>query len=182
MICIKPLELADMPDVVALKILCWTEELAGVAENTLCNAQELEFWSQWMTSAQENNDVRLLIGAFENNRLLGAGIGSIAEPFDIPEKGIELNGLWVHPNHRGRGISLLLLKHLIDFYQALGMDKMVVYNHHQAPSNTFYPQLGALVVKQERQMNGRLLIDVFLADMPVMQAHIENRLGKYPPA
>ncbi len=46
-----------------------------------------------MNSAKENNDIRLLIGTFENDKMLGVAFSSFAKSFDIPEKGIELNGL-----------------------------------------------------------------------------------------
>ncbi len=179
MIKIRELTETDMHQAMELKILCWTEELAGKAENTLSVSQELEFWINWMNTAQENNDIRLLIGAFENDKMLGVAFGSLAEAFDIPQKGIELNGLWVYPNHRSRGISLMMIIYIIDFYLAKGMESMVIYNPHYAPSNQFYKKFGAKVVKQELQMNGKLLVDVFLTDMMLMKRNMQNSLQKH---
>ena len=96
MIEIRKLTEADMKQAVELRILCWTEELAGKTENVLSPSEELNLWIEWINAAEENNDIRLLIGAFENDTMLGASFSSFAETFDIPEKGIELNGLWVH--------------------------------------------------------------------------------------
>jgi len=132
-----------------------------------------------MNTAEENEDIRLLIGAFENDRMLGVAFGSFAESFDIPEKGIELNGLWVYPEHRNRGISLRMLNYLLDFYLAKGMETIVIYNPHYAPSNQFYQKFGAKVIKQEYQMDGRLLVDVFLTDMLSMKVSMEQSLKKY---
>jgi GNAT superfamily N-acetyltransferase len=42
--------------------------------------------------------------------MLGAAFSSFAETYDISENGIELNGLWVDPDHRNKGISLMLIK------------------------------------------------------------------------
>ncbi len=176
MISIRELTEKDMQQAIELRILCWTEELAGKAENTLSTSKELEFWIDWMHTAKENNDIRLLIGAFENNKMLGVAFGSFAETYDIPEKGIELNGLWVYPDQRGRGISLMMLKYILDFYL---MENIVIYNHHYASSNEFYRKFGAQVAKQEYQMDGRLLIDVFLADMLSMKRNVEHSLKKY---
>ena len=67
MIIIRELTEADMQEAIELKILCWTEELAGKAENTLSLSKELDWWVTWMNSAKENNDIRLLIGAFEDD-------------------------------------------------------------------------------------------------------------------
>lgn len=179
MIKIRQLTESDMKQAIELKVLCWTEELAGKAENILSVSEELDSWVEWMNSAKENNDIRLLIGAFENEKMLGISFGSFAESFDIPEKGIELNGLWVYPDQRSRGISLLMMIYILDFYLAKGMETIVVYNHHYAPSNQFYRKFGAQVSKQEYQMDGRLLVDIFLADMLSMKQNMEQSLKKY---
>ena len=179
MIKIRKLTEVDMEQAIELRILCWTEELAGKAENTLSDSEELDFWVDWMNTAKENNDIRLLIGAFENDKMLGVAFSSFAETFDIPKKGIELNGLWVYPDQRSRGISLMMILYTFDFYLAKSMEKMVVYNHHYSPSNQFYRKFGARVAKQEYQMENRLLVDVFLADMLSMKMNIEQSLKKY---
>ena len=173
MIKIRELTEFDMKQAIELRISCWTEELAGKVENTLSVSQELNLWLDWMNTAKENNDIRLLIGAFENDNMLGVAFGSFAETYDIVEKGIELNGLWVYPDHRSKGISLMMIIYILNFYLAKGMEKIVIYNHHYAPSNQFYRKFGAQVVKQEYQMDGRLLLDVFLADILLMKRNIE---------
>jgi len=179
MIEIRELTESDMQEAMELKVLCWTEELAGKAENTLSVSQALDFWVDWMFRAEENNDIRLLIGAFENDKMLGVAFSSLAETFDIPEKGIELNGLWVYPDQRNRGISLMMINYILEFYMEKGMENMVIYNPHYAPSNQFYHKFGAQVAKQEYQMDGKLLVDVFLVDMLSMKKNIENSLKKY---
>ena len=132
-----------------------------------------------MNSAKENNDIRLLIGAFEKDKMLGVAFASFAEVYDIPEKGIELNGLWVYPHQRNRGVSLMLTKYILDFYSEKGMEKIVIYNPHYAPSNQFYRKFGAQVAKQVNQMNNKLLVDVFIADMQSFKRNIEHSLRKY---
>ncbi|SFB43499.1 GNAT family N-acetyltransferase [Clostridium frigidicarnis] len=179
MIKIRQLTEGDMEQAIELRILCWTEELAGKAENTLSVSKELDLWLEWMNTAKENKDIRLLIGAFENNKMLGVAFSSFAETFDIPEKGIELNGLWVYPDQRGKGISLMMMIYTLDFYLEKDMEKIVVYNHHYSSSNEFYRKFGAEVAKQEYQMESRLLVDVFLADMLSMKRNMEKSLKKY---
>lgn len=179
MITIRNLTADDMKESIQLKVNCWTEELAGKAENTLNYSRELEFWVDWMNSAEENEDVRLLIGAFEDNKMLGVAFASFAETEDIPEKGIELNGLWVYPEQRGRGISIRLILHILDFFKSMGKEKIVIYNHHYCPSNNFYRKFGANVIRQDEQMSGKLLVDVFIADIDIYKNNIEKSLLKY---
>lgn len=179
MIEIRELTEMDMKEAIGLRILCWTEELAGKAENTLSVEEELEMWVDWMNKAEENNDIRMLVGAFEGGRLLGVAFSSFAETFDIPERGIELNGLWVYPDQRGKRISLIMMIYILDLYLAKGMESIVIYNHHYAPSNQFYQKFGAKVARQEYQLDGGLLIDVFLADMAQMKRKMGQWLKKY---
>lgn len=179
MIIIRDLTASDMQQAIELKVLCWTEELAGKAENTLSVSEELNSWLAWMNAAEENNDIRQLIGAFEDDKMLAVAIGSFAETNDIPDKGIELNGLWVYPEQRGRGISLKLITHLLDFYLEKGMKSMVIYNHHYASSNEFYKKFGAEVVAQVHQMSGKLLIDIFKVDMMLLKKTLKKSLIKY---
>jgi len=62
---------------------------------------------------------------------------------------------------------------------AEGMEKLVVYNHHYSSSNQFYRKFGAQVVKQEYQMDGRLVIDIFMKDMLLMKRSMDQSLEKY---
>ncbi|MBI9011492.1 MAG: GNAT family N-acetyltransferase [Clostridiales bacterium] len=179
MIKIRELMEADMQQAIELKVLCWTEELAGKAENTLSVSKELDSWVDWMNTAKENKDIRLLIGAFEDDKMLAVAFGSFAETDDIPEKGMELNGLWVYPDQRNKGISLKMLDYMIDFYLDKGMEKMVIYNLHHSPSNGFYQNFGAQLTAQIPQMGGKLLVDIFLSDMLLMKKNIESSLKKY---
>lgn len=179
MINIRQLTEEDMRQAMELKVVCWTEELAGMAENTLAVPRELDFWVNWMRTAEEHKDIRLLIGAFEDDKMLGVAFASSAETYDILEKGIELNGLWVYPNERNRGISLRMIIYILDYYLSLGMEKIVIYNLHHSPANKFYHKFSATVARQEYQMDGKLLVDVFLADMLTMKQKLEQSLQKY---
>lgn len=179
MIEIRSLKTSDLKNVVELKKLCWTEELAGKAENTLVVEEELKFWTSWSTTAEENDDIRLLLGAFNGDDMLGVAIGSLAETSDIAEAGIELNGLWVYPQHRNKGISLMLLENLLDYYKGLNKKTMVIYNLHHSPSNTFYRKFGCKQVNQVTQMQGKLLVDIFNIDIEGFLNRLRDSLMKY---
>lgn len=176
---IRVLNASDLSEAVALKIKSWTEELVGKAENTLILETELAFWLNWMQSAEENQDVRLLLGAFDGRKLVGAAFGSFAEVEDIPVDGIELNGLWVYPEYRNRGLSLKMLSEMLAFYKDLGKTQMVVYNHHFSESNAYYHKLDGTLIRQVTQMKGKLLVDVFLFDVNRLKGQIDCSLQRY---
>lgn len=169
----------EMKTSMSLKSSCWTEELAGKAENTMNAERELAFWLSWRDEAEEHDDIRLTIGAFDDDELLGVAFASKAETTDITENGIELNGLWVYEKHRGRGVSLKLLLYIFDVFEGVGMKDMVIYNHHYAPSNKFYTKFGASLMRQDRQSNGQLLIDVFTVSIATMRHKIRLTLENY---
>ncbi len=90
----------------------------------------------------------------------------------------ESNGLWVYPDQRNRGISLMMIDTL-SFYMSMGMEKIVIYNHHYAASNQFYHKFCGQVAKQEYQMEGKHFVDVFLTDILSMKIRMEQALKKY---
>ena len=177
---IRQLTNADIPKAMELKIMCWTEELAGQAENDLVLEEEVEFWTDWLNTPDEHNDIRVFIGAFENNNLLAVAAGSFIESKDAPHEGIELNGLWVFPEYRGRGISLKLMLHILDVFMPLGVTKMEVYNPHHAPSNGFYKKFGGKVIRQEYQMDGRLPVDIYEFELADFRSQLEKAALRYP--
>ena len=176
---IRKLTNDDMPLAMELKISCWTEELAGKAENTLKQEEELKFWVDWMNTSDVHNDIRMLVGAFENSNLLGVAFASFVDSKDAPESGIELNGLWVYPQHRGRGISLKLILEILNYFISLGVPRMEVYNSHFAPSNGFYKKLGGIVIDSEYQMESKLLVDIFEFDIYELKKRLEKTLLRY---
>ncbi len=171
---IRCLKESDMKEAVKLKIQCWTEELAGEAENSLSLMKELPFWINWMNTEKQHKDIRMLIGAYEGDTMMGVAFASLAEEEDLPEKGIELNGLWVKPIYRGRGVAYSLIKVILDFYQEQGMEKIVIYNLHHSPSNGFYKKLGAKVMREDLQMDGKLRVDVFVGEIMEMLMRINH--------
>lgn len=180
MITIRPLIESEIEDAMKLKIESWTEELAGKAENTLSLKEEIGYWSNWTARGMLVGDIRLLIGAFEEDLLVGIAAGSLADYEDISEYGIELNLLAVAKTHRGLGIAVQLILCIVDFYIPIGAQKIVIYNHHDAPSNSFYYRFGARILRVDMQENGVLTIDVFIADILDFKKKLEESvLHKY---
>lgn len=179
MIEIRNLTNDDMLLAMELKVSCWTEELAGKAENTLNLEKEYKLWTDWMNTPDENNDIRMLIGAFENSNLLGVAFASFVVSKDAPENGIELNGLWVFPQYRGRGISLKLILEILNFFIPLGVTRMEVYNAHYSPSNEFYRKFGGTVIDSEYQLNGKLPVDIFEFDVYNLKNRLEKTVLRY---
>ncbi len=180
MITIRELTKDELKQAIELKILCWPEELVGKADKTLDLSEELKFWTKWRDTAKNYDDVRLLIGAFENEKMLGVAFASFAEVEDVAgNKGVELNGLWVYKEHRGRGISLRLISYVLDFFKNINKEKIVIYSFHYAPSNMFYRKFGAIVMKKVKQLERMVVTDVFVAHIDAFKDNIERSLVKY---
>ncbi len=176
---IRQLTNEEIPRAMELKISCWTEELAGQAENTLQLSEQVGFWTNWLKTQDEHNDKRVFIGVFENTQLLGAAAGSFVDSKDAPQEGIELNGLWVFPEYRGRGLSLKMMLYILDTFVPLGVNRMEAYNSHHAPSNAFYRKLGGKVIGQDDQEDGKLLVDIFEFELQDLRMQLEKTLSRY---
>ncbi len=140
--------------------------------------REFAFWTAWMSAAQQNNDVRILYGAFDGDEMLGVAFGSFVESKDAPESGFELNGLWVYPKHRGKGVSLRLLLALLDDFYRLGAKQIVIYNFHFSSSNSFYRKFGCQVIGTEYQTEDRIPVDIFSCDIADIKKRIAESLGR----
>ena len=178
MIEVRALTTEELATAIKLKIHCWQEELAGKVVHELSFEEEMTFYTRWAVSEKEHQDRRILLGAFQEGKLLGAAFGSFAEVEDDKDA-VDLNGLWVEEDHRGKGISLMLLSVLVKAYRDLGKEQMVVYNHHFAPSNEYYRKLRGEVIRQDRQMNEKLLVDVFRISMENMEKQLSEMLDQY---
>ena len=174
MIVLKELIEHDYKRAMALRINCWTEELNGKGENRLELEKEAEDLQEWLSEAENNNDCRVVIGAFEDDKFLGFAAAIFAETFDIENNGFELNYLFVNEDSRGRYISLKLLDYLVDLFSQKGCTDLIVYNHHFAPSNEYYSKLGGVVIRQEEQGCDKLLIDVFRFDVRSLECKLQS--------
>ncbi|MFU8787099.1 MAG: GNAT family N-acetyltransferase [Candidatus Izemoplasmataceae bacterium] len=157
---IRKLDKQTLKDAIRLKVECWQEEINGCFVHHLNYDEEYIFWSNWMDTAQEHNDVRTLLGAFDNTILTGVIFASFAEDA-FGSDAIEINGLWVNKDYRGQQISLKLLAEILPFYQNLNKHKVIIYNHKYAPSNDYYKAIGGKIIACDSQLEGRLLVDIF---------------------
>jgi GNAT superfamily N-acetyltransferase len=166
-----------LKEAIKLKIECWTEELNGIAENDLEFSKTYLFWLNWMNSAEEDNDFRILLGAFVEKKLIGTIFTSLAETLDH-SNAIEINGLFLDKDFRNQGLSYSLMKSALKEYSEMNKTGVIVYSHRKAPSNSFYHHLGGKVIRTDHQMNDLLVVDVFLFDFNSLYGIINKKFHK----
>ena len=176
MVCLRELKETEFKEAMILRVRCWDEELNCKGINRLDVEEEIEDLKSWLSEAAENNDFRIVIGAFEADQLLGFASASFAENYDIEENGFELNYLFVHEDYRGQNISIQLLKSICTLFKEKNCNTLVVYNHHEAPSNAYYLHLGGNLMKQLTQGKDQLLIDVFSFDTDLLLETLTKKL------
>ena len=155
---IKPLTPSTFDAAIALKVALWQEELNGVFDHQLSHEEEFAFYQRWAFEGIEPRPK--VLGAYHGETLVGAIFSSPAETADHPD-GVEVNGLWVHPNTRHQGIAKKLL------FAALKEESkraVILYAHTYAPSYPMYLHLGGEVIKTLVQLEGRLHVSVFCFD------------------
>ena len=173
---IRKLSLEEYSQAIDLKMDSFDEEVQGLVPNSMVKEEQLNFILKWINSAEENTDIRLVYGAFDNDTFMGFAGASIAEVSDS-QNGIELNYLFVKEEHRGKGLSLKLLDKLLNEFAPKGFKELIVYNYHVSPSNKYYRKFGGKVKKQTSEMDGKLLVDVFSLDIENLKRIIEKKLG-----
>lgn len=171
---IRKLDSETLKDAVILKISCWTEELMGVRENDLSFEEEYPFWLNWMNHSKKDQDHRILLGAFKDQKLVGACFASYAEVSDMKDA-LEINGLYIDPDYRGYHISYLLLKEVLLEFKTLGMSHVILYNHRLSHSSSYYQKLGGKVIRTDLQMDGCLIVDIYHFDLDELILKIDEK-------
>ncbi|MBM7613774.1 GNAT family N-acetyltransferase [Alkaliphilus hydrothermalis] len=162
---IRKLSNKEIEMAVELNIQCWNKDYAGVVPPDVFNKEEtLENILIWIND--ETDDIRRMYGAFHGDQFVGYIGASIAEEEDS-SKGVEINYLFVNEAYRGKGISIKLMKTVVEEFIGYGFMECIVYNWYDVPSNKFYRYLGGTVKKQMLQsLKGqKALVDIFVWDL-----------------
>lgn len=175
---LKHLYEEDMNQAITLKLDCWEEELAGKLVWPLKYQQELNFWKHWRHHEFEHNDKRTMLGYYQGRKLLATGFCSFADDVDGGHDAIEINGLWVAKDHRGQNLGSSLFYHLINQPAYGNCNHVILYNHHYAPSNAYYRKLNGVVIRQDLQCDGKMLVDVFQFEKDKLSALLLNMIKK----
>lgn len=157
---LKHLNDETLKQAIKLKCTCWQEELAGKVKHELNEKEEYDFWQKWMHDGDKHQDVRTLIGIFQEDQLIACAFASFAEIEDHPSA-VEINGLFVDQAQRNKHLSYKMLAYILSRYKDLNKDAVIIYNHKHAPSNTYYNKLGGKVINTLTQLDGKLEIEVF---------------------
>lgn len=158
---VRPLNKITLKEALKIKVKYWNVELEGIVESKIILDDIYTYWSNWMDEEALYNDKRVLLGAFEQDKVVGCIILSYAEVSDH-ENAVEINGLWIDQDYRQKHISYDLLKAGLCYY--LDKEKVIVYNHHLSQSNQYYRYLGAKLLREEVQ-DEMTKVDVFIFDL-----------------
>lgn len=167
----------DIPQMVALKLLCWPEEINGLSSYTPDASSEVLFWQEWMKNQNLAEDKRTLLGIFQQEQLIGVGIASFAESLDA-DNGIEINGLWIHPQYRKQGLAIYLFYHLLSNYYSLNKIKIIIYTFHHALSRSFYDQFQAKTMRHDTQLAEKVLVDILEIDFLFAHSFLKQYVDK----
>jgi len=172
---LKQLNAKTLNAAIRLKIECWQEELAGKVIHSLDFEETYAFWHEWMGCGKAHDDVRTLLGYFDDDKLVATIFASFAETEDH-DNAVEINGLFVEKAYRGQNLSLKLLYEVLTNYQQLGKEAVIVYNHKYAPSNSFYKHFGGTIIKEVTQLSGALIVEVFYFDLNNLLTRIKEKI------
>ena len=119
-----------------------------LSKNMFDKEKELKFLNDWMN--EKRDDVRIMLGAYEEERLCGFIGGSYAEDYDS-SNGFEINYLFIDEKKQKKGIGKSLIYRLCELFFYEFKDDVIVYTHRELPANAYYKQLGFSGLREEKQ-------------------------------
>ncbi len=146
-------------------------------------ADELAECEDWLYASGQPNRIYVAMDSASIHGETMAGyvaVGpNIGEPIDYEG---EVSGFFTRRAYRNLGIGLNLLRIGLEYLQALGYRKVVIYNYRISESNGYYRRLGGQVVRQEIQRAGEMELetDIFGYEIEPLLRTLEQRLKKYP--
>jgi len=175
---VKPQEVLDTA---RIYIDCWQRDYREVVPEEMLNnmslEQEAEECSQWLYG---NEDLTLLYVAMDDSKMAGyiAASPNTEHPLEYE---MEINGLFVERQYRGRGIGLRLMNYMMKELAKRGFAKVLLYNFKDTKSNGFYKSLGGRVVSQQIQRPGgrEAVVDIFGWDVAELQNTLGEKLKNY---
>ncbi len=152
----------DLPKTADIYISCLRHDYSFLPEKYLAELdreKEVQYCREWIKKDNTHNLILLAIFKGDIAGYVSTGLNT-EEPQEFPG---ELTGLFVHPDFRGLGLGLGLMRGAAGIFLELGIEKFVVYNFRRSRANRFYRDLGGILLNTETQKPGGmpLLTDVF---------------------
>lgn len=180
---IRPIQSEEIYETVVIFVECWKNDYKHIVPAKVLESfnlqQEADECKEWLYADCE--DVRLLYAAFVDDKMVGYISASLVEDdFDLDYE-VEINGLFVCHEYRGKGVGIKLMQVMIAAFKERGFTSVILYNWKELSSNQLYRNLKGEVVKQEVQNCGGVMLstEIFGWQMDSLLNILNQKLNKY---
>lgn len=180
---IRPIQPKEIFETAVIFVECWRKDYNHIVPAKVLESfdlqQEADECKEWLYA--DCDDIRLLYAAFVDDNMVGYISASLVEDdFDLDYE-IEINGLFVRQDFRGKGIGIKLMQEMITAFKEKGYTSVILYNWKELDSNQFYRSLKGEVVKEEEQNCGGNLLatEIFGWQFDSLLATLDQKLKKY---
>jgi GNAT superfamily N-acetyltransferase len=133
-----------------LLVAAWQTAYAGVVDPAFVATRETNDYEGKFRAMLESGEHRMLVAEVDG-RVVGLATG---ERLGSGAYDCETKGLYVHPQHQGRGIGSALLQNMMDHFRQEGCRHMLVWTFLGVRNNGFYRAMGGTIRDEEQREYG----------------------------
>ncbi len=152
MLAIRDMRAEDALPMEELLVAAWQTAYAGVVDPAFVATRRGNDYAGKFRSMLESGEYRLRV-AEADGRVVGLATGA---PLDWKTYDCETKGLYVHPEHQGRGIGRALLRDMMEHFRKNSCRSMIVWTFLGVKNNGFYRAMGGTIREEEdREYGGK---------------------------
>jgi len=148
----------DAKSISDIRINGWKSAYRGIVEDEYLNNMDYEngYNRFYERLSNKKDNERIVVYEDENKNILGF---AVFVNLSDPEYDCELQGLYIEPNNKGKGIGSQLMNYVISYFKNNNKKTMIVYclkeNHD---SRKFYEKHnGILCGEEDKEIGGNIL-------------------------
>ena len=135
-----------------LLVAAWQTAYTGVVDPAFVATRQANDYAGKFRSMLESSQYRIRVAEVDG-RVVGLATGA---KLDRGAYDCETMGLYVHPEHQGRGVGGALLRDMMDHFRQEGCRSMIVWTFLGVKNNGFYGALGGTIREEaEKELGGR---------------------------
>jgi ribosomal protein S18 acetylase RimI-like enzyme len=140
----------DAPVMEELLVEAWQTAYAGVVDPAFVATRRTNDYAGKFRAMMQSGEYRLRVAEAEG-RVVGLATGELLESGDYD---CETKGLYVHPQHQGRGVGSALLRDMMEHFRRKGRRSMIVWTFLGVRNNGFYRAMGGTIREEEEREYG----------------------------
>ncbi len=145
MIAVRNMRAEDAPAMEELLVAAWQTAYTGVVDPAFAATRRNNDYVGKFRSMLESGEYRLRVAEVDG-RVVGLATGAA---LDWKTYDCETKGLYVHPEHQGRGVGSALLRDMMEHFRQKDCRSMIVWTFLGVKNNGFYRAMGGSIREEK---------------------------------